>query len=67
MQHCLQYLLLYGFLFGSLALAYASYTAGRINIHTFARATAALTAGRPVFGFVGWLYINQARLPRAAI
>ena len=59
MQHCLQYLLLYGALLGLLAAAYACYQLQDLPIGTFAHSAAALTAGRPVFGCIGWLLINQ--------
>jgi hypothetical protein len=59
MQHCLQYLLLYGILLGSLAAGYANYQLLYISNETFAHLAAALTAGRPVFGFVGWLLVNH--------
>lgn len=63
MEHCFFYLVLYGVLLGLLSAGYASYhllsspvpAPGRA---IFAHMTAALTSGRPVFGFVGWCIIN---------
>jgi len=61
MRHCLMYLLLYGLLLGLLAASYANYQLfEEVPMHAvFLHATAALTAGRPVFGFLGWLVINR--------
>ena len=61
MQHCLLYLLMYGLLLGLLAAGYASMMVldeSSRTRSTFAHLTAALTAGRPVFGFLGWTLIN---------
>ena len=60
MQHCLSYLLLYGTLLGLLAACYANYQMFEEH-STLMHVTAALTAGRPVFGFLGWLV--RSRLP----
>ena len=59
MQHCLHYLLLYGFLLGLLAAGYANYQMLYMSMECFAHFAAALTAGRPVFGFIGWLLVNK--------
>ena len=64
MQHCFFYLMMYGILLGTLAAGYASYqflsTPFPHPQRTFfAHVTAALTSGRPVFGFVGWTVIND--------
>ena len=61
MQHCLFYLLLYGMLLGMLAAAYTAYqmlSAPLLPWRIFAHCTAALTSGRPCFGFLGWALIN---------
>jgi hypothetical protein len=67
MQHCLMYLLLYGVLLGLLAASYANYQLfEEVPMHSvFLHVTAALTAGRPVFGFLGWLVIN--RVPQRVV
>ena len=63
MLHCLLYLLMYGLLLGLLAAGYANYAlvrrTGAEGEAFFAHVTAALTVGRPVFGFVGWSLINR--------
>ena len=63
MLHCLLYLLMYGLLLGLLAAGYANYAlvrrTGEEGEAFFAHVTAALTVGRPVFGFVGWSLINR--------
>lgn len=61
MRHCLFYLVLYGVMLGVLSAGYANYQYFTIPLATrttFADLTAALTSGRPVFGFLGWLLIN---------
>ena len=62
MQHCFFYLVLYGVLLGLLSAGYASYHVLSTPVApyrtVFAHVTAALTSGRPVFGFVGWCVIN---------
>ena len=61
MRHCLFYLLLYGVLLGVLSAGYANYqyfSTPLATRQTLAYITAALTSGRPVFGFVGWVLIN---------
>ena len=42
-----------------LAAAYACYQLQNMPMGAFAHFAAALTAGRPVFGCVGWLLINN--------
>ena len=63
MLHCLLYLLMYGLLLGLLAAGYANYQlvrrTGAAGERFFAHVTAALTVGRPVFGFLGWSLINR--------
>ena len=60
MRHCLFYLLLYGVLLGLLAAGYASQfvSTSFTNRKVIAHFTAALTSGRPVFGFLGWSLVN---------
>lgn len=61
MQHLFFYLLMYGLLFGLLSVAYANFqymSAPPAARNVFAHLTAALTAGRPVFGFLGWMLVN---------
>ena len=59
MLHCRQYLLLYGALLGLLAAGYANYQMLHMSVDFFSHFAAALTAGRPVFGFIGWLLVNR--------
>jgi len=60
MEHCLLYLLLYGALLGALTASYANFRLfTEVGRGVFIRLVAALTAGRPVFAFLGWLLINR--------
>jgi len=56
MEHCLLYLLLYGALLGALTASYANFRLfTEVGRGVFIRLVAALTAGRPVFAFLGAL------------
>lgn len=61
MRHCLLYLLLYTCLLGLLAASYANlqFEWWSSKHFLFVHVAAGLTAGRPVFGFIGWLLINS--------
>lgn len=61
MRHCLFYLVLYGVMLGLLSAGYANYqylSTPFAERKVIAHFTAALTSGRPVFGFLGWALIN---------
>ena len=60
MEHCLLYLLLYGALLGALTASYANFRPfTEVGRGVFIRLVAALTAGRPVFAFLGALRLGH--------
>ena len=72
MRHCLLYLLMNSLMLGLLALSYLCYQLLATptpllpwlpwSLGSVAHFTAALTAGRPALGFVGWALINAQSL-----